>query len=196
MDSGRCRQCGRAFTAGEVTGIGILRPRPAAAGGPTIEFPCPGCRTVLRLVPHGNGRYAPPGMPPPPEPTAQERRLPWEKADESPDAPSSAAPRIETPRPPRPDRRGATAAAAHEREPNGTVPAPDPPLDAARALSILGVAAGASAAEIELAYRERALQCHPDKVAHLDADFVALAERKFRELAQARELLLGPPVKP
>ena len=50
--------------------------------------------------------------------------------------------------------------------------------------------------EANEAYRERSLACHPDKVAHLDPDFLALAERKFRELKRAHDLLtaaLGPP---
>jgi len=54
------------------------------------------------------------------------------------------------------------------------------------------VPAHAGAADIERAYRALALKLHPDKVAHLDADFVALAERKFRRLQAAHDLLLGP----
>jgi DnaJ-domain-containing protein 1 len=59
------------------------------------------------------------------------------------------------------------------------------------ALAILGVAPGDDRETIEHAYRERSRTCHPDKVAHLDAEFVALAERKFRRLQQAYELLVG-----
>ena len=77
MDSGRCRKCGRAFTAGEITGTGVLRARPAHQGGPTIEFACPACHTITPLVPYGNGRYALPGQPPPPPPTDVEREMPW-----------------------------------------------------------------------------------------------------------------------
>ncbi len=66
-----------------------------------------------------------------------------------------------------------------------------PPTTWDEALEILGVPAHAGAPEIERAYRALALKLHPDKVAHLDADFVALAERKFRRLQAARDLLLG-----
>ena len=67
----------------------------------------------------------------------------------------------------------------------------DAPLTALRAYDALGLAPTASAADVEKAFRERALLCHPDKVAHLDAEFVTLAERKFRRLQEARDLLLG-----
>jgi DnaJ-class molecular chaperone len=53
------------------------------------------------------------------------------------------------------------------------------------------VAPTASREEIDAAFRARALQCHPDKVAHLDPDFRELAERKFRELIAAYEALAG-----
>lgn len=73
-------------------------------------------------------------------------------------------------------------------------PAPDdlPVTSAAEALDLLGAAPHASHGEIEDAYRAKALRVHPDKVAHLDPEFVALAERKFRRLKAARDLLLGP----
>ncbi len=58
-----------------------------------------------------------------------------------------------------------------------------------RALEILDVPSSASAREIDRAYRQRSRTCHPDKVAHLDADFQALAERKFRALKDAYDLL-------
>jgi curved DNA-binding protein CbpA len=71
-----------------------------------------------------------------------------------------------------------------------------PPLTALRAYDALGLAPTASAADVEKAFRERALLCHPDKVAHLDPDFVALAEQKFRLLQAAKDLLLGVVARP
>ena len=59
----------------------------------------------------------------------------------------------------------------------------------ADAIEILGISPTADRDAIEAAYRERSLQCHPDKVAHLDPDFRALAERKFRRLRAAYEML-------
>ena len=64
-------------------------------------------------------------------------------------------------------------------------------MDPARACAVLGIGLTADREAIEHAYRARALQCHPDKVAHLDEDFRALAERKFKEVQAAYDLLVG-----
>ena len=58
------------------------------------------------------------------------------------------------------------------------------------ALEILGVEAAASRDEIDRAFHERSRTCHPDKVAHLDAEFQELAERKFLRLKSAYDLLV------
>jgi hypothetical protein len=169
-----------------------------------VEFACPACKAVLRLVPYGNGRYAVPGEPPPPPPSEEDRRVPWRRArTEDAPPPRTTAERKEEPRPEPtaapPPRRAAPASGGRETR----VPPPEPsaaeepvvtvdsPLDANGALEVLGLRIGATHKEIERAYRARALQCHPDKVAHLDPEFVALAERKFRRLQAARDLLLG-----
>jgi curved DNA-binding protein CbpA len=55
----------------------------------------------------------------------------------------------------------------------------------------LGVVPTARREEIDAAFRAKALQCHPDKVAHLDPDFRVLAEQKFRGLLAAYEALVG-----
>ena len=181
--AGRCRRCARPFTSGEVTGLGILRPRAVVDGGPIVEFACPACRTVNPLVPHGGGRFAPPGVPPPPPPSEAERRVPWQRG---PQPPAAAAPRPPPPAPPPPAAQPPTA------PPPPASPADDLAMTATEALEVLGVGPHAVAADIEHAYRVLALKLHPDKVAHLDGDFVALAERKFRRLQAARDLLLGP----
>lgn len=171
--------------------MGILRARPASQGGPHIDFPCPECRTVNRLVPHGNGRYAPPGQPPPPPPSEHERRIPWRKS-----APATGPASPETAEPSAVPPAGGTATA-----PAGPPEDPAPPeaagevidaspMDVTTAAGLLGIRSDAPAAEVERMFRERALLCHPDKVSHLDPDFVALAERKFRQLQDARDLLL------
>jgi curved DNA-binding protein CbpA len=75
--------------------------------------------------------------------------------------------------------------------PPGTArgPVPEPPLDVFEALALLGLDPTADRAAIDRAYRERSLACHPDKVAHLDPDFQALAQRKFVRLKAAYDLL-------
>jgi curved DNA-binding protein CbpA len=67
----------------------------------------------------------------------------------------------------------------------------DDELTIAEAMEILGISPAADRKTIDAAYRERSLQCHPDKVAHLDPDFRALAERKFKRLRAAYEMLSG-----
>ncbi len=183
--AGRCRRCTRPFSSGEVVGLGILRPRAVMDGGPIVEFMCPGCRTVNPLVPHGGGRFAPPGEPPPPPPTEAERKVPWQRGREP--APAAAPPPQRPPSatPPPPPPRSAPPAPPASSDPDGL------PTTAAEAIAILGVGPHALESDIERAYRALALKLHPDKVAHLDADFVALAERKFRRLQAARDLLLG-----
>ncbi len=185
MQIGSCTACGRPFTAGEVLGLGILRSRPASEGGPRMEFTCPGCAKQLRLIPHGLGRYAFPGAPLPPPVPAAERVPPWvdreqARAAERVAAPPPPPPGPAPPPPPRPAEP--TPAAPEEAEPPLTVPL---------ALEILGVEATAGRGDLERAFRNRSRTCHPDKVAHLDAEFQALAERKFKRLKGAFDLLTG-----
>lgn len=57
------------------------------------------------------------------------------------------------------------------------------------AYKVLGVSPDASDDEIKKAYRKMALQYHPDKVANLGADVKAEAERKFKEIGAAKEMI-------
>lgn len=54
---------------------------------------------------------------------------------------------------------------------------------------ILGVAPNAKETEIKRAYKKLALQYHPDKTAHLSTEEQASAEKTFREIAEAYEVL-------
>ena len=56
---------------------------------------------------------------------------------------------------------------------------------------VLGLARGASEKDIKQAYRRLATQYHPDKVAHLGDEFKELAEKRFREIQEAYEVLRG-----
>ena len=187
-----------------MTGTAVLRARPESRGGPFLEFPCPGCRAVLHLIPHGHARYAEPGEPPPPVPDTRERRVPWSHDDldpaEAPAVPAASReptagppPRAPAAAPPPPASRRPTGS-----PPAGAAPAPtlvpdvaEGPLTRAAAERLLRLLPGYSTTEVERAFRRRALQCHPDKVAHLDEDFQALAAKKFKRLKEARDLLAG-----
>ena len=185
MEIGRCPRCATPYSSAEVTGFGVLRGRSARQGGPRVEYACQGCGALIRLIAHGGGRYAPPGQPPPASVPANDRTVPWMREERRRERPPNTAhvppPEPEAPEPPEPE------------EPLRVPPPPaeDEPLGPADALALLGVDAAADKAAIERAFRERSLTCHPDKVAHLDPEFQELAERKFRRLQQAFDLLTG-----
>jgi len=195
MDLGHCPRCLTPYSPSEVTGFGVLRGRSAQNGGPRVEYSCPACGRLIHLIAHGEGRYAPPGHPPPAAVSAEERAPPWIRDTWQASDPEASPPRREPPpaqeAPPEVER-------PPRREPEPEPPPPDresvPPeagISPVDALALLGVTAAADREAIERAFRERSLTCHPDKVAHLDADFVALAERKFLRLRQAYDLLTG-----
>ncbi|MHC5010293.1 MAG: J domain-containing protein [Planctomycetota bacterium] len=179
MEIGLCPHCARPYTAGEVTGVGILRARPAQRGGPTVEFQCPRCGHRILLVPHGQGRYARPGQPPPPPVPAEARRPPWLEGAPAPEPEEPEV--IDIP----------VEDDATEAPRRGPVSAEDTALTPLEALDILGLSPTDGPDAIEAAFRERSLTCHPDKVAHLDRDFQALAEKKFKLLKRAYDLLMG-----
>lgn len=57
------------------------------------------------------------------------------------------------------------------------------------AYKVLGVSPDATDDEVKRAYRRMALQYHPDKVATLGDDVKAAAERKFKEIGAAKDLI-------
>lgn len=176
MQLGACHACGTPYTSQDVAGLGILRARPAAAGGPRIEYRCSGCGAVLVLVPHGEGRYAPPGASPPAHVPHEARRPAW-----------SASPPREAGTGPEP-----RAGADRDTPPQGNDGHGEPgALGLVAAYELLGVPVTADRETIEKAFRARSLACHPDKVAHLDEDFRVLAEQKFKRLVEAFRLVNG-----
>ena len=65
------------------------------------------------------------------------------------------------------------------------------PRTSAEAAALLGLAAGASTAAVERAYREQITRCHPDRVAELHPTIRGQAEGLTVALNSARDLLLG-----
>ncbi len=59
-----------------------------------------------------------------------------------------------------------------------------------KARAVLAVGPDASVDEIRKAYREKAKQYHPDRVASLAPEFREIAETRMRELNAAREALV------
>lgn len=72
-------------------------------------------------------------------------------------------------------------------------PPPPPPPPTARVPTLdedyatLGAAATSTIAELTALYRDKAQRNHPDKVAHMDPEFRALAEERFKALQAAWE---------
>ena len=54
---------------------------------------------------------------------------------------------------------------------------------------VLGVARDAAPEEIKHAYRELANKYHPDKVSHLGDEFREIANKRFKEIQRAYQLL-------
>ncbi|MBT8349656.1 MAG: DnaJ domain-containing protein [Deltaproteobacteria bacterium] len=54
---------------------------------------------------------------------------------------------------------------------------------------VLGIERDSSEEEIKKAYRKMASKYHPDKVVHLGNEFQEIAEKRFKEVQQAYEVL-------
>jgi hypothetical protein len=80
---------------------------------------------------------------------------------------------------------GSTHQHYHQKTANGTGDA-EAERDPYR---ILELQPGAGQAEIRAAYRRLAARYHPDKVAHLGEDFQVLAEKKFKAIQAAYDML-------
>jgi len=58
-----------------------------------------------------------------------------------------------------------------------------------KAYKVLGISSSATDEEVKNAYRKMALQHHPDKVSKLGEDVRKAAEKKFKEINEAKEMI-------
>lgn len=142
---------------------------------------CPECNFDVRNAPHG--WRCPRGK------LSWTDFLPWNiRARRAPPRPTGA--------PRAPPAAAATATDGRSRAPR-TPPAPPPrravsppaakpaPSPLAHAYAVLGVTSSASPDEVRKAFRERAQQYHPDKVAHMAPEFREMAEQKMKQINDA-----------
>ncbi len=207
-----CWFCEAVIAADDIHEFGYLSPRSADEGGPLWLFGCPSCghdvgaernamgdfllvpierlgfagrlacvfdREKLMLRAHARAWHR----------ENAERRdafhaIEAPRRNEETDHPTSARPKSRTseapPPPPRDEPRDPPQQ-PHHAEPSSFD-------EAYRRLGLDPTADQASVAE---AFRELSKRCHPDKVAHLDADFQELAHRKFKALKDAYDELMG-----
>ena len=57
------------------------------------------------------------------------------------------------------------------------------------AYKVLGISPTATDDEVKAAYRKMALQHHPDKVSTLGEDIKKAAEKKFKEINEAKDMI-------
>ncbi|HVW30393.1 MAG TPA: J domain-containing protein [Polyangiaceae bacterium] len=86
---------------------------------------------------------------------------------------------------------GAFEAMLTETPPPLPAPAPKATSTARDHYAALEIPRGASREQILAAYRKRAVEYHPDRVAALGRDLRELAERRMTEINAARDALLG-----
>ena len=210
-----CWHCDAAESEENVRLLAVLRPRTAARGGPATLYRCLRCGVdnLVERNPAGEIRLAPPTVGNVSSPTVVRAVLAAARRWVALNADARAEFLARTEFPARTDTDGATHRAVATRQ--GTRPPPAPPPDvelggaAERepplprtageisevaglidAYEVLGVALTATKGELSKRYRELARKCHPDRVADLDDEIRRVADRKFRRLTRAYEIIM------
>ncbi len=75
------------------------------------------------------------------------------------------------------------------RQSGGSTRTETPAQQLANAYKVLGIAPTATNDEVKKAYRQMALKHHPDRVATLGEDVKRAAEKKFKEINEAKDLI-------
>ena len=204
-----CWFCGKEIEDARIEAEGHLVPRKTSNGGPLWLVPCPRCETengaernaageflLLPSVDPGISGWVAALFDGPRTALRARARVWWRENDERRRRFHAAR---STPRRPSTRDRPAREEPAREEPAEGPPPAEEPPpapppSDVASLLDhyrTLGLPLTATADDLATAFRSLSRKCHPDKVAHLDEEFQQLAERKFRRLRRAYELLGG-----
>ena len=210
-----CWFCGESITPDEILADGFLSPRAANSGGPLRILACPGCGHVVGaernaagdflLVPVEDlglsGRIA--SLFDPPRTMLRAHAKAWFRANAklrrefhaSPPRPREASrppPRERTSRPSaqRDEPPGSRDRESQSHNDSRTKKRSPAPPAIAELYGRLDLEPGADAEAVAKAFRRLSKRCHPDKVAHLDEEFQALAHRKFLALQEAYDGLM------
>lgn len=200
-----CWQCQVPADRSDVVWSAVLRPRAASRGGPVLLFTCRHCGSVTLVERNAAGERllsspAVAGYRPPEADDAEiYAGIRWAEANRefrrtfqarTGPGPSGnpATPELGAgnPRPSKPGGPSARADPVSEKEPHDISDA----VDLIDAYEILDLPLTAKVEEVRDRYRLLARKCHPDRVSDLDEDIRRLADRKFRRLKSARDLIL------
>lgn len=205
-----CWHCDAAFDAATLDYEAVLRPRSAGQGGPVLVVRCRACG-VDNVVERNEARerlLVPPTLAdlsssPLRGPVAvAARRWTEEHREERAAFHARSGPsRLGEPAPEEPRTRRAKsedAGTPPEPEEPTADEAPDEPEPVApreiatvvAAYEVLDLPLTADAAAIRKRFRELSRKCHPDRVADLDEEIRRTAERRFREIRRAYDLLM------
>jgi DnaJ-domain-containing protein 1 len=204
----RCWSCEEEVAEAAIAFEARLVPRTASRGGPLTLVRCAGCG-ALNLVernPAGEVFLSPPlvrGYAPPELRGADLARARLVASGRALERATFLARR---PRPVAPAIEHAATPAPETEPPPSSEEAPEPPASRVPAevtglldaYAVLGLPLTATFAEVKGRYRSLSLRCHPDRVADLDEEIRNVAERKFRRLRAAFDLIARecPPERP
>ena len=120
----------------------------------------------------------------PPRPQGWETRA----ADGTRTVPVRETPRAREPLAPAPTARAGAATPAQRAKQRVATQKPSPP-PLAQAYAALGLTSSASPEQVRAAFREKAKEYHPDRVASLAPEFREVAERRMKEINGAYEAI-------
>jgi DnaJ-domain-containing protein 1 len=202
-----CWFCDQDIDDALIESEGCLVPRHSRDGGPLRVFTCPNCGTengaerngagASLLVPivHLGFQGAIDGLFDRHESVLQAHARAWFLKNVEVRSAFHGTPAAPWPGTESPPRRDPEPAPTEPEKPEAE---PTPPRPATRDFdallahyATLELSLDASEDDVQAAYRRLSQKCHPDKVAHLDEDFQALADRKFRRLKLAYEAIIA-----